>query len=41
LGAFRPRAVGIPRLERQLKYWWNGERVDRDFEYGRDEWIDL
>ena len=41
LGAFRPRAVGIPRQERHLKYWWNGERVDRYFDYGRDEWIDL
>ena len=41
LGAFRPRAVGIPRQERHLKYRWNGERVDRYFDYGRDEWIDL
>ena len=41
LGAFRPRAVGIPRQERHLKYRWNGERVDRFFDYGRDEWIDL
>jgi hypothetical protein len=41
LGAFRPRAVGIPRQERHLKYRWNGDRVDRYFDYGRDEWIDL
>ncbi len=41
VGAFRPRAVGIPRKERHLKYRWNGERVDRYFDYGRDEWIDL
>ncbi len=41
LGAFRPRAVGIPRQERHLKYRWNGDRVDRYFDYGRDDWIDL
>lgn len=41
LGAFRPRAVGIPHQERHLKYRWNGERVDRYFDYARDEWIGL
>ncbi len=41
VGAFRPRAVGIPRQERHLKYRWNGERVDRYFDYARDEWIEL
>jgi hypothetical protein len=41
LGVFRPRAVGIPHQERHLKYRWNGERVDRFFDYARDEWIDL
>ena len=41
IGAFRPRAVGIPRQERHLKYRWNGERVDRYFDYARDEWVGL
>ena len=41
IGAFRPRAVGIPHQERHLKYRWNGERVDRTFDYARDEWIGL
>ena len=41
VGAFRPRAVGIPHQERHLKYRWNGERVDRYFDYARDEWIGL
>jgi RES domain len=41
LGAFRPRAVGIPHQERHLKYRWSGERVDRFFDYSRDEWVDL
>jgi len=39
IGAFRPRAVGVPHQERHLKYRWNGERVDRYFDYARDEWI--
>ena len=41
IGAFRPRVVGIPHQERHLKYRWNGERVDRYFDYVRDEWIGL
>jgi hypothetical protein len=41
VGVFRPRAVGLPRQERHLKYRWNGERVDRYFDYARDEWIAL
>ena len=41
IGAFRPRAVGIPRQERHLKYRWNGDRVDRYFDYQQDLWIEL
>ena len=41
IGAFRPRAVGIPRQERHLKYRWNGERVDRYFDYQLDAWVAL
>jgi RES domain-containing protein len=41
VGAFRPRAVGIPRPERHLKYRWNGDRVDRYFDYQLDAWIAL
>ncbi len=41
IGAFRPQSVGIPHQERHLKYRWNGERVDRYFDYARDEWIGL
>jgi len=40
IGAFRPRAVSIPRQERHLKYRWNGERVDRYFDYVLDVWIE-
>lgn len=41
IGAFRPRAVGLPRQERHLKYRWNGARVDRYFDYSLDEWIEV
>jgi hypothetical protein len=41
IGAFRPRAIGLPRLERRLKYRWNGERVDRYFDYMLDAWVEL
>ncbi len=41
LGAFRPRAIGTPHQERHLTYRWNGDRVDRTFDYLRDEWIAL
>lgn len=41
IGAFKPRAVGSPRQERHLKYRWNGDRVDRYFDYRLDAWITL
>jgi hypothetical protein len=41
VGAFRPRAVGLPAQERHLVYRWNGVRVDRYFDYQHDTWISL
>jgi RES domain len=41
IGAFRPRAVGLPAQERHLKYRWDGERVSRYFDYLRDCWVEL
>lgn len=41
IGAFKPRVVGLPVQERHLTYRWNGSRVDRYFDYRRDEWIGL
>ena len=41
IGAFRPPVVGLPHQERHLKYRWDGERVDRYFDYARDEWVSL
>ena len=38
VGAFRPRAVGAPRPERRLQYRWDGEKLDRYFDYAREEW---
>jgi len=41
VGAFKPRAVGLPQQERHLKYRWDGSRVDRYFDYTLDDWINL
>lgn len=41
IGAFRPRAVGIPVQGRHLKYHWDGTRVARYFDYEQDTWIAL
>ena len=41
VGAFRPRAVGLPMQERHLKHRWNGDRVDRYFDYLRGEWVEV
>lgn len=41
LGAFRPKAVGLPRQERHLQYHWNGGRIDRYFDYALDRWVGL
>lgn len=41
IGAFRPTAVGLPRQGRRLAYRWNGARVDRYFDYGADEWVEV
>jgi hypothetical protein len=41
LGAFRPRAVGIPVPGRSLKYHWDGTRVARYFDYQGGVWVGL
>lgn len=40
VGAFMPKAVGIPRQERHLQYAWNGTRADRYFDYQQNDWCD-
>ena len=39
IGAFTPSIVSPPRQERHLQYRWNGERVDKYYDYQREEWI--
>lgn len=41
VGAFKPRAVGLPCQERHLQYLWDGERVRRYFDYGADRWVEV
>lgn len=40
IAAFWPNVVGIPIQERHLKYDWDGKRVARYFDFGREEWFD-
>jgi hypothetical protein len=41
VGAFRPRAVGIPVQSKHLRYHWDGTRVARYFDYEQDTWIPI
>jgi RES domain-containing protein len=41
VGAFRPKAVGIPVQTKHLKYHWDGSRVCRYFDYESDTWVPL
>lgn len=41
IGAFRPKAVGIPVQGNHLAYHWNGQRIDRVFDYQAQTWRDL
>ena len=41
VGAFKPRAVSLPRQERHLRYSWDGNRVSKYFDYLQDVWIEL
>jgi hypothetical protein len=41
VGAFRPKAVGIPVQGRHLRYHWDGTRISRYFDYAEERWIDL
>lgn len=39
LGVFRPRVVGIPVQGPHLTYHWNGDRMDRYFDYEAGCWV--
>jgi RES domain len=38
IACFWPNVVGIPIQERHLQYEWNGEKVERYFDYSSDTW---
>lgn len=40
VGAFTPRAVGLPRQAGVLRYHWNGTRIDRVFDYRAETWTE-
>lgn len=41
LGAFRPKAVGLPIQGRHLQYHWDGSRISRYFDYAEERWVGL
>jgi hypothetical protein len=41
LGAFRPRAVGLPSVGAALVYHWSGARMDRYFDYEAEVWVSV
>jgi hypothetical protein len=41
VGAFRPKAVGLPIQGRHLAYHWDGHRISRYFDYAEDRWVPL
>ena len=41
VGAFRPKAVGLPIQGRHLQYHWDGSRISRYFDYAEERWLPL
>jgi hypothetical protein len=41
VGAFRPRAVGLPVQGGHLRYHWDGRPISRYFDYAEERWIGL
>ena len=41
VGAFRPKAVGLPIQGRHLQYQWDGTRIRRYFDYAEERWVAL
>ncbi len=41
LAVFRPKAIPRPRQGPHLRYHFDGTRIDRFFQFGRDEWTSL
>jgi hypothetical protein len=40
VGAFTPRAVGRPAPANVLRYAWNGQRIDRIFDFASEQWAE-
>lgn len=38
VGAFTPRAVGVPKVATVLRYHWDGTRIDSVFDYATETW---
>jgi hypothetical protein len=41
VGAFRPKAVGLPIQTRHLQYAWDGRRISRYFDYTLNRWVPI
>lgn len=41
VAAFRPKAVGVPKQTKHLKYYWDGSAVRRYFDYETEAWIEI
>jgi hypothetical protein len=41
LAVFRPKAMPLPRQGPHLRYHFDGARIDRFFQFGRDTWMRL
>ena len=41
IAAFRPKAVGIPKQTKHLKYHWDGAVVRRYFDYETETWKEI
>jgi hypothetical protein len=39
IAAFRPKAVGVPKQTKHLKYYWDGRAVREYFDYEAEAWI--
>jgi len=41
VAAFRPKAVGVPKQTKHLKYYWDGSAVREYFDYESEAWIEI
>lgn len=41
VAAFRPKVMGIPIQTKHISLHWNGQRIDKYFDYERELWLTL